>query len=75
VIQFTGNSLLRDQYSESDLFVTFYRGDLTEVLRAATHSATGTPSDELLVTETASGHAQDASDTRNQFTSGGHETY
>jgi hypothetical protein len=55
------------------LFVTSYWCNLTEMLRLASHPSTGTPSDELVIIETASGHTQDASYTRNQFTSGGHD--
>jgi hypothetical protein len=72
VIRLLGNGPVRNQNPESDLFVACYRCDRTEVLGAAAHTSTGTSSEDRFVVETTGSRTQDASDARDQFTSGGH---
>ncbi|ELZ29104.1 hypothetical protein C474_13574 [Halogeometricum pallidum JCM 14848] len=71
MIRLLSNGLVRNQYSESDLFVAFYRCDPAEMLRAASHPLTGTMSNVFL-TETASTQTQATCYSHEKFTSGEH---
>ena len=74
MIPLFSNGLVRNEYPERDLFFTSYWSNLPEILRTGAYTSTGTPSDEFLITETASGRSHGGSNTCYQFTSGGHGT-